>query len=102
MIEYIKGDIHEVIKTLDMGHLRIFASSSLDINFAKDGASSYSDWTTTGTTNSGYEWHREEMLPFSDSTFKELSLEVRGTGKWILHDVGLDLSSGSGTQLQVI
>lgn len=92
----------ENIKQLIDGHLKIYNSSALTIKYALDGATTYTTWTTTNTTPIGYDWHRELMRAFADNKFKTISIQVTGTGNWILYGIGLGLEFRENTELRPI
>ena len=92
----------ETLKTIEKGFIKITAVAGLSIKYAKDGATTYTDWATTEATESGYDWHWNELAPFADSNVREISLQFSGTGKWTLHHIGFEYSKVAGTGLQII
>jgi hypothetical protein len=89
----------ETTKIVQAGFLKFFSDKSLTINFSKNGAETYTSWTNSGTTPSGDSWSWDRYSPFSDSNFKTLSFEVRGTGKWKIYAFGLDLSGKAHAEI---
>lgn len=93
----------EVGKVLNALHLKLDTAAALTVKYALNGDDTYSAWSTTGTTAAGKNWHREEIAPFATGAgdVKELSVQVSGTGQWALHDIGFDIQTTGGTQLQI-
>lgn len=100
----VKGSLGpEIEKQIRGGHLKVFSDTGgLEINYAKDGATTYTNWTNTTDTPAGYLWHRHQLTGFREPEFKSLSIEVRGTGNWILYYLGLDIKPLGSTNIKEI
>lgn len=86
-------------KTLLDAYMKLYASVALTITYATDGATSFTAWTSTGTTGAGYDWHYQRLAPFGHANLKAISMKIAGTGKWVLYYIGYDLKESQSTTL---
>jgi hypothetical protein len=82
-------------------HFRYKATSALTVKYSLDGDSTYDTLPVTlPATTSGYGWE------WKDAAFgfecKQISLDISGTGEWMLYGIGYEVESLGNTGLQLI
>jgi hypothetical protein len=84
------------------GYVKGLFNTTNDIKIALSGADTYSAWTTLEATAANFDWGYQRLSPLTPSVCKSFSIEVSGTGKWILYAIGLDIKEKSSSNLKSI
>lgn len=82
-------------------HVKYYASSALTLKYSLDGNETYSTFPETlPATTAGYSWGYEE-LPLG-SECKTISLDISGTGKFMIYGIGYEVDALESTGIDVL
>lgn len=87
-------------KNLDYGYMKLSTNTDLDIDVALDGASSFSDWSSTGITPAGFNWNRIQLSAFQNNDFYAMQYKLSGSGNWLLYEFSADIVSREDTEIK--